>query len=80
MWLVLRRLVVAVAAGESAGVLAIVALPRLAPPWISAAALGDPVAPILTAIVVLLATAVLGGLVPARSALRAAPGAWLRGT
>ena len=70
VWLVLRQVLVAVVMGSGTGALGILAVQRMAPPWISAA-VSDPAAPIALALVILVSTAVLGGYVPARSALRA---------
>jgi predicted permease len=77
VWLVLRQMIVAVVIGLSIGVMAVLAVHRLAPHWISVA-LNDPAAPIALGSTVLLLTAVLGGLVPARSATRPTSVAWLR--
>lgn len=72
VWLVLRQVIVAVLVGSGAGVLGVIAVHRLAPQWISAA-LNDPAAPIALAFLVLLSTAVLGGLIPARAARHPPP-------
>jgi ABC-type antimicrobial peptide transport system permease subunit len=77
VWLVLRQLIVAVTIGSGIGVAGILAVQRLAPQWVSVA-VSDPAVPIGLALVVLLLTAVVGGLVPARSATRATSVAWLR--
>jgi putative ABC transport system permease protein len=77
MWLVLRPLIVAVAIGSAIGAAGIVAMQRLAPQWISAA-MSEPAVPLALAFAALLAMAVIGGLVPARSAARATTLGWLR--
>ena len=77
IWLVLRPLVVAVTIGSGIGVAGMFTVQRLAPQWISAA-VRDPATPIVLSLAVLLLTAVLGGVVPARSATRATSIAWLR--
>ena len=76
VWLVLRQVMVAVVIGAGMGALGILAVHRLAPQWISVA-VGDPVASITLAVTILVSTAVLGGYVPARSAVRATSVAWL---
>jgi predicted permease len=75
VWLVLRQLIAAVVIGSGLGVLSIVTLQRLAPQWITAA-VSDPAVSIALAVAVLLSTAVLGGLIPARSATREPSVAW----
>jgi predicted permease len=77
VWLVLRPLIAAVTIGSGAGVAGVFMVQRLAPQWI-AAGVRDPAAPIVVALAGLLLMAVLGGFVPARSATRATPVAWLR--
>jgi len=71
IWLVLRPMVTAVLLGLTAGAFGVLAVPQLAPQWISAA-LVEPALPIAVGCAVLLVTAVLGGLAPARSATRPA--------
>lgn len=71
IWLVLRPMVAAVLMGLTAGALAVLAVPQLAPQWISAA-LVAPGIPIAVGCAVVLVIALLGGLAPARSATRSA--------
>jgi predicted permease len=77
MWLVLRPLLVAVMIGSGLGIASILSVPRIAPHWI-ASAVSDPAFPIGLAFAGLLSIAVLGGIVPARSATRSALATWLR--
>ena len=77
LWLVLRQVIAAVAMGTATGALGILAVQRLAPQWIGAA-VSEPAAPIALAVAILVSTALVGGYLPARLAMRAAPVTWLR--
>ena len=69
VWLVLRPVLTAVAAGSGAAILGVGAVQRLSPEWV-ASSLAHPAGPIGLAAVVLLATAVLGTYFPARRIAR----------
>jgi putative ABC transport system permease protein len=76
VWLVLRQVLISVVIGLSIGGIAIFAASQLAPQWLSAT-LDETAVPIALGALVLLLTAVVGGVLPTRPATRQAAAASL---